>query len=111
MSPAESPKSVLAPIWAPITVMSTDGGALCGGADGLRARGARYDRDLTQRLGFLPDEPDGPGVRRGSGVRPQHLDLAPGGTPSGRRDPKVCLGIGIPSKTALNDVELERGED
>jgi hypothetical protein len=28
-SPAESPKSVLALIWAPIIAMTTDGGALC----------------------------------------------------------------------------------
>jgi hypothetical protein len=34
-----------------------------------------------------------------------------GGTPSGRRDPRVCLEIDKPPKTSLNDVELERGED
>jgi hypothetical protein len=37
--------------------------------------------DLAQRLGFLPDEPDGPRVRRGDIVRQQHLDPAP------KRDP------------------------
>jgi hypothetical protein len=36
MSPAESPKSVLALIQAPITAMRTGGGALCIGADGPR---------------------------------------------------------------------------
>jgi hypothetical protein len=35
----------------------------------------------------------------------------PGGTPSGRRYPRVCLGIGRSSKTALDDVESKRGED
>jgi hypothetical protein len=34
-----------------------------------------------------------------------------GGTPSGRRDLRVCLGIGGPPKTPLNNVEPERGED
>jgi hypothetical protein len=35
----------------------------------------------------------------------------PGGTPSGRRDSRVCLGIGRPLKTPLVDVEPKRGED
>jgi hypothetical protein len=34
-------------------------------------------------LGFLPDGPDGPRVRRGGDVRRQHLDLAPGRDPVG----------------------------
>jgi hypothetical protein len=38
-------------------------------------------RDLAQGLGFLPDEPDGPRVRRGGGVRRHRLDLAPGRDP------------------------------
>jgi hypothetical protein len=33
------------------------------------------------------------------------------GTPSGRRDCRVCLGIGRPPKTPLVDVEPKRGED
>lgn len=32
------------------------------------------------------------------------------GTPSGRRDPKIFLGIGRPPKTLSDDVELKRGE-
>jgi hypothetical protein len=44
----------LAPIRAPITATRAGGGALCGSA----ARG-RTIRDLEQRLGFLPTEPDG----------------------------------------------------
>jgi hypothetical protein len=35
----------------------------------------------------------------------------PRGTSSGRRDPRVCLGIDRTTKTPLNDVEPERGED
>jgi hypothetical protein len=34
-----------------------------------------------------------------------------GGIPSGRRDPRVCLGIGRPPKTSLVDVESKRGKD
>jgi hypothetical protein len=49
-------------------------------------------------------------VRGGGGVRRRSLDLAPEGTPSGRRDPRVCIGIGGPPKTPLNDVEPERAE-
>jgi hypothetical protein len=50
-------------------------------------------------------------VLRGDEVHQQYLDLAPERDPSGRRDPRVCLGIGRPPKTPLNDVEQERGED
>jgi hypothetical protein len=32
------------------------------------------------------------------------------GHPSGRRDPRVCLSVGRPSKTPLVDVEPKRGE-
>jgi hypothetical protein len=35
----------------------------------------------------------------------------PRGTPSGRRDRRVCLGIGRPPKTPIVDVEPKRGED
>jgi hypothetical protein len=34
-----------------------------------------------------------------------------GGTPSGRRDRRVCLAVGRPPKTPLVDVEPKRGED
>jgi hypothetical protein len=34
-----------------------------------------------------------------------------GGTPSGRRHSRVCLGIGRPPKTPLVDVEPKRGKD
>jgi hypothetical protein len=55
------------------------------------ARG-RTVRDLIQGSGSLPDEPDGPRVRRGGGVHRQRLDLTPGRDLSGRRDPRCCLG-------------------
>jgi hypothetical protein len=34
-----------------------------------------------------------------------------GGTPSGRRDPRVCFGVGRPPKAPLVDVKPNRGED
>jgi hypothetical protein len=46
------------------------------------ARG-RTVRDLAQGSGSLLDGPDGPRVRRGSGVRRQCLNLAPGWDPIG----------------------------
>jgi hypothetical protein len=42
-------------------------------------------------------------------IRPRsHL---PGGTPLGRGDPRVCLGIGKPPKMPLVDVDPKIGED
>jgi hypothetical protein len=35
----------------------------------------------------------------------------PRGTPSGRRDLMMCLGVGRPPKTSLVNVKLKRGED
>jgi hypothetical protein len=45
--------------------------------------------------------------RRSSPTTPGAL---PGGILSGRRDPKVCLGIDRLTKTLLNDMEPKRGE-
>jgi hypothetical protein len=59
-------------------------------------------------LSFMSDEPDGPRLRRGGGVRWQCLDLAPGRDPSGRR---FCLEIGRPYNTSLINVEPKKGED
>jgi hypothetical protein len=103
-------KSVLVPIRTPITTMKTGGGALRGGADGSRS-GVRRSATWRRGLLFLPDEPDGPRVRRDGGVRRQRLNLAPGGTSSGRRDPRLCLGIGRTPKTPLIDVEPKKDED
>jgi hypothetical protein len=44
-------------------------------------------------------------------IRSRPRSRLPGETPSGRRDPRVCLGIGMPPKTPLVDVEPKRGED
>jgi hypothetical protein len=44
-------------------------------------------------------------------LRSRPRSRLPGGTPSGRRDHRVCLGIGRPPKTPLVDVEPKRGED
>jgi hypothetical protein len=83
----------------------------------LRRRGQSTTRDrmvcdLAQRLGFLPHEPDslrlvaGRSARaQGSGVRRRRLDLAPCRNSSGRRDPRLYLGISRPPKTPLNNVE------
>jgi hypothetical protein len=38
-------------------------------------------------------------------LRSRPRSCLPGGTPSGRRDPRVCLGVGRPPKTPLVDVE------
>ena len=56
-------------------------------------------------VGFLLDGPDGPRVRSGGGVHRWLLDLAPRRDLSGRRDPRVCLGIDKPPKTPLNNSE------
>jgi hypothetical protein len=85
--PAESPKSMLTPFWSAKHSIRTGGGAHCAGADGPRP---------GVRLGFLSDGrtvralgPEGPRVRRGGGRSPAVAWISlPGGTPSGRRDPR-----------------------
>jgi hypothetical protein len=89
MSPAKSPKSVLAPIRAPITAMITGGGALCTGTDSPRL-GAGWSLTwsrarvpcLTSRM-VRAYRPDGPRVRRGGEVRRRRLNLVPGRDPIG----------------------------
>jgi hypothetical protein len=44
-------------------------------------------------------------------LRSRPRSRLPGGTPSGRRDPRVCLGVGRPFKTSLVNVEPKRGEN
>jgi hypothetical protein len=68
LSLEESPKSMLVPIWAPITAMSTRGGALCGSAIGPRP---------VQRLGFLLDKSDGLRVVTGRSARAQRRQSSP----------------------------------
>jgi hypothetical protein len=56
-------------------VLSADARMVCGqGPDGPR---------LGAGVGFLLDEPDGPRVRRGGGVRWQRMNLAPDRDPVG----------------------------
>jgi hypothetical protein len=76
-------------------------GALCGGTDGPRlwarrsAPGARTMRDSAEdRL-----------------LRSKPRSRPPGGTLSGRRDPRVCPGVDRPTKTSLVDIEPKRGEN
>jgi hypothetical protein len=75
MSPVESQKSVLAPIWAPLIALKTGGGALCTGTDGPwpgAGRSATWRRArvlcLTSRCGR---------------VCQWRLNLAPGRDPIG----------------------------
>jgi hypothetical protein len=69
-------------------------------------------RELWQERVLIHVEPDGPRVRRGGGVRQTTpRSDTPGGTSSGRRDPRVRLGIGRPPKMPSNDVESKRCED
>jgi hypothetical protein len=74
------------------------------------ARGRTF-RDLAQGLVFLPDEPNDARVRRAMEFTGSARILLPGGTLLGRRDSRLCLGIGMSLKAALIDVEAERGED
>jgi hypothetical protein len=89
VSPKESPKSVLTPIRAPITVLRTGGGALGTVADGPRPGVGRSATWSRARVPCLTDRtvrayrPDGPRVRRGGGVRRRRLNLAPGRDPVG----------------------------
>jgi hypothetical protein len=89
MSPAKSPKSVLAPIRAPITAFFTDGGALCTVTDGPQPGAGRSATWHRARVPCLTSwtvhayRPDSPRVRRGGEVRRRRLDLAPGRDPVG----------------------------
>jgi hypothetical protein len=74
LSPAESPKSVLAMIWTLITeeVFRSVGLSVA----------ARTVRDLAAGVGLLVSSqtvrtwwPDGPCAYRGGGIRQQHLDI------------------------------------
>jgi hypothetical protein len=91
ISPAESPNSVLVPFWGANHCVRTGGGACCTGTNGPRpgaGRSATWDR----AKGFLPD---GRTVRACAGAAEvtggAWISLL-GGTPSGRRDPRCCLG-------------------
>jgi hypothetical protein len=44
-------------------------------------------------------------------VRSRPRSCLPGGTSLGRRDPRVCIDVGKPSKTPLVGIEPKRDED
>jgi hypothetical protein len=79
----------------------------------------RMVRDLTQErlLLYIRPKTSAPGA---STVRNDTESLflhniprsrLPGQIPSGKKDPRLCLGIGRPPKTHLVDIEPKRGED
>jgi hypothetical protein len=92
VSLAESPKSVLAQTWTPITWSCFARWALCGDADGPR-RGQQERVSLRQAGRSVP----GGRMVHACAGRWRLLTAPgsglPGGTPPGRRTPKVCLGI------------------
>jgi hypothetical protein len=85
------------------------GGAPYGGADGPRHKAGRsstWRRSDSSSVGAQKVRDGVEGLLRS---RPR--SRLSGGTPSGSRDPRVCLGVGRPPKTPLVDVEPKRGED
>jgi hypothetical protein len=86
---------VLVPFWGANHSIRTDDDALFIGADDPRP-GAGWSTTWYRGLGSLPDGrtvralgPDGPRVRRGAAkVAGGTWISLPGGTPSGRRDPR-----------------------
>jgi hypothetical protein len=104
---------VLVLIWAPNTrkdhlvVLSVEVRTVRGiGPDGVRP-GARETRPLRTSKRSAPRAQT---VRDGTEglLRNRPRSRLPGGTPSERRDCRVCLGIGRPPKTPLVDVEPKR---
>jgi hypothetical protein len=64
-------------------------------------------RDLAQGSGSLPDEPDGPRVRKGGRVRRQRLDLTPGDGPHRGE----VLGFVYGRQADLNTSNRRRAEE
>jgi hypothetical protein len=112
--------NLLTPFWRRQLLKRTSGGALCTGADGPRAgagRSAAWCEAAVlsgQARTVRGTGPDGP--RPGAGARVPCLTAGrsaraqgrrktaddawislPGGTPSGRRDPRWCLGSDRPT--------------
>jgi hypothetical protein len=96
LSPAESPKSMLTPFWSAkhstrtVAVLSGQARTVRGqGPDGTRpGAGARVSCLTAGRSARAQ------GRRKIAGGAWISL---PGGTPSGRRDPRSCLGSGRPT--------------
>jgi hypothetical protein len=120
LSPAESPKSMLTPFWRRQSLKRISGGALWSGADGPQHRAERsatwHEAAVLsgQARTVRGQGPDG--LRPGAEARVSCLTAGrsaraqgqqkiadgawislPGGTPSGRRDPRSCLGSGRPT--------------
>jgi hypothetical protein len=79
----------------------------------------RTARDLRQERSLLCVQTDGPRIvaeRFACAQRWHHSPTAPGsdslgGTPSRRRDSRVCLVISRPPKTSRDDLESKRDEN
>jgi hypothetical protein len=85
------------------------GDAPCGGADDLRPSAGAAPLHMSGR-----SVPWAWTVRNGAEGRilcSRPRSLLSEGTPSRRRDPRVCLRVGRPPKMPLVDVEPKRGED
>jgi hypothetical protein len=101
---------VLAPIWAPNTrrdrlaVLSAKARTVRDLAAGVSPP-LRTSRRSTSGARMVRDGADGLLLRSSPRSR------LPRGTTPGRRDTRVCLGVGRPPKTPLVDVELKRAED
>jgi hypothetical protein len=71
--------------------------ATWGDVDAPRPRAGRSTTwRLAQRLRFMSDKSNGPRVRRGDGVRQQHLNLAPGRDPVEEGRPRGAWSINVP---------------
>jgi hypothetical protein len=101
---------LLAPIWTPNTGDESYDGALCGGAvvRGIGSDGPRPGRRSDSSFACVRTVRDD---AEGLLLHSRYRSRIPGGTSSGRRDPRVCLGIGRPPKTSLVNIEPTRGEN
>lgn len=93
-----------------ITAINTGSDALCGGADGPRRRSDGPRPGTEARVSVSRAGRSARAQRQRSSPYSTWISL-PGETPSGRSDLRVCLGIGRPPKTPLNNVEPENYED
>jgi hypothetical protein len=90
---------LLTPLRAPITITRTGGGVLSTGADGSRPGAGRSTTWRRARVPCLTCRTiralglDGRRVHRAAKVTDGAWISLPGGTPSGRIDPRCCLGL------------------
>ena len=110
--PAESPKGVLAPILVPNTGDEPPGGTLYGGLHGPRTGldSPRPGAGVAPPLCMSGRSTLGAQIvhdGRKCLLHRKSRSRLPGGTPLGRRDPRVCLDVGRPPKASLVDVEVK----